>query len=72
MPLISRCIFHVVRWAARKGLRDDHDDAPNQRKHESRRAGIRGEITLTGISAATATFSLRATSCRAAPKVKSI
>src|ERR1700682_5818794 len=43
MPLLSRCIFHVVRCAARKGLRDDHDDAPDQRKHESRRAGIRGE-----------------------------
>src|SRR6202043_1293063 len=43
MPLLSRCVFHLVHWAARKGLRDDHDDAPDQRKHESRRAGIRGE-----------------------------
>jgi putative endonuclease len=43
MPLISRCIFHMVHWAARKGLREDHDQAPDQRKHESRRAGIRGE-----------------------------
>jgi len=43
MPFLSRCVFHVVRWAARKGLRDDQDDAPDQRKHESRRAGIRGE-----------------------------
>src|SRR6202521_6016911 len=43
MALLPRCIFGVVHWAARKGLRDDHDDAPDQRKHESRRAGIRGE-----------------------------
>src|SRR5260370_17085123 len=43
MPLLSRCIFQLVRWAARKGLRDDHDASPDQRKHESRRAGIRGE-----------------------------
>src|ERR1700719_3971934 len=43
MPFLSRYIFQVVHWAARKGLRDDHDDAPDQRKHESRRAGIRGE-----------------------------
>ena len=43
MPLLSRCIFQLVRWATRKGLRDDHDASPDQRKHESRRAGIRGE-----------------------------
>jgi putative endonuclease len=43
MPLLSRCIFGVVHWAARKGLRDDDRDSPDQRKHESRRAGIRGE-----------------------------
>src|ERR1700719_1316187 len=43
MPFLSRYIFQVVHWAARKGLRDDHDDAPDQRKHEPRRAGIRGE-----------------------------
>jgi putative endonuclease len=43
MPVLSHFIFRVVRWAARKGLRDDRDDAADQRKHESRRAGIRGE-----------------------------
>lgn len=43
MPFLSRCIFQVVHWAARKGLREDHGDAADQRKHESRRAGIRGE-----------------------------
>src|ERR1700738_3965924 len=41
MPLFSRAIFQLVHWAARKGLRDDHD--PGQRKHAARRAGIRGE-----------------------------
>jgi putative endonuclease len=43
MSFFSRCIFRAVRWASRKGLRDDHEGAPDQRKHESRRAGIRGE-----------------------------
>lgn len=43
MSLLSRCIFHMVRWAARKGLREDHDGGGERRRHESRRAGIRGE-----------------------------
>jgi putative endonuclease len=41
MPLFSRAIFQLVRWAARKGLRDDHD--PDHRKLAARRTGIRGE-----------------------------
>jgi putative endonuclease len=41
MPLFSRAIFQLVRWAARKGLRDDPD--PDHRKHAARRTGIRGE-----------------------------
>jgi putative endonuclease len=43
MPLISRCIFQLVHWAARKGLREDHDSSVAQRKHAARRTGIRGE-----------------------------
>jgi putative endonuclease len=43
MPLISRAIFQLVRWAARKGLRDDHAGSLSQRKHAARRTGIRGE-----------------------------
>ena len=43
MPLISRAIFQLVHWAARKGLREDHDDSASQRKHAARRTGIRGE-----------------------------
>ncbi len=43
MPFVSRAIFQLVHWAARKGLRDDRDASPNQRKHAARRAGIRGE-----------------------------
>jgi putative endonuclease len=37
MPLLSRAIFQIVHWAARKGLREA------QRKHAARRTGIRGE-----------------------------
>jgi putative endonuclease len=43
MPLFSRCIFQLVHWASRKGLRDDRDPSPGERKLESHRAGIRGE-----------------------------
>jgi putative endonuclease len=43
MPIFSRCIFQVVRWAARKGLREDYDDPPERRKRQARRAGMRGE-----------------------------
>src|SRR2546421_13038366 len=43
MPLFSRAIFQLVHWAARKGLRDDREISPEQRKHAARRAGVRGE-----------------------------
>ena len=43
MPLFSRAIFQFVHWAARKGLRDDRQISPEQRKHAARRAGVRGE-----------------------------
>jgi Holliday junction resolvase-like predicted endonuclease len=33
----------MVHWAAGKGLRDDHDDSLQQRKHAARCTGIRGE-----------------------------
>jgi putative endonuclease len=35
--------LQLVHWAARKGLREDHDDSLAQRKHAARRTGIRGE-----------------------------
>ena len=41
MPLFSRAVFQLIHWAARNGLRDDHD--PDHRKHAARRTGIRGE-----------------------------
>jgi putative endonuclease len=43
MPLVSRLIFQAVHWAARKGLRDFEAPAPDTKKHEARRTGIRGE-----------------------------
>ena len=42
MPLFSRCIFQLVRWASRKGLRDEHEDTVAERKR-ARSTGIRGE-----------------------------
>ena len=43
MPLLSRLIFHAVRWAARKGLREGDAPEPEAKKHLARRTGIRGE-----------------------------
>jgi putative endonuclease len=43
MPIFSRCIFQVVHWAARKGLRDDFEEAVTTKKQAARTAGVRGE-----------------------------
>ena len=44
MPLFSLLIFSVVRWAARKGLRDDDPRySTSSAKHIARQTGIRGE-----------------------------
>jgi len=43
MPSVSRLIFHVVHWAARKGLREREAPSPEEKKHAARRTGIRGE-----------------------------
>lgn len=43
MAIFSRCIFQVVRWAARKGLRDDFEETARDKKELARAAGVRGE-----------------------------
>jgi putative endonuclease len=43
MPIFSRCVFQVVRWAARRGLREDSEAVVAEKKQEARRAGVRGE-----------------------------
>jgi Holliday junction resolvase-like predicted endonuclease len=43
MALFSRCIFCLIRWAARKGLREEYGAQIEQRKQQARRAGMRGE-----------------------------
>jgi len=55
MPIFSRLIFTVVRWSARRGLRDAAEPAPQrqnqelqqdekfQRKEKARRRGLLGE-----------------------------
>src|SRR5260370_37909530 len=43
IPLFCYCVVQFVRWAARKGLRDDHDASLAQRNHAARRTGMRGE-----------------------------
>jgi len=52
MPLISRAIFQLVHWAARKGLRDDRDDTVAATQTRCPPTGIRAKPTPTGISAA--------------------
>ena len=55
MPIFSRLIFSVVRWSARRGLRDSADPVPQpqnqgarqgekfERKKKARRRGLLGE-----------------------------
>lgn len=43
MPIVSLMIFQAVRWAARKGLRDEGAASPDSRKAVARQTGIRGE-----------------------------
>src|SRR5256885_9731836 len=43
MPLFSRCIFQVISWASRRGLREERDEDLGERKQQARRAGMRGE-----------------------------
>src|SRR6202171_3461202 len=55
MPIFSRLIFTVVRWSARRGLRDAAEPAPQrqnqdaqrdekfERKEKARRRGLLGE-----------------------------
>lgn len=42
MPVFSDLMFRMIHWAARRGLREDREDAVAG-KHEARMAGIRGE-----------------------------
>lgn len=52
MPIFSRLIFQAVRWAARRGLREEESfagdarnlEAQTAKKLEARSTGVRGEI----------------------------
>jgi putative endonuclease len=43
MPIFSHLIFRAVRWAARRGLREEEDFSSEAKKLEARRTGVRGE-----------------------------
>ena len=43
MPIFSRVIFGAVRWASRRGLREDAAVPPERSKDVARRTGVRGE-----------------------------
>jgi hypothetical protein len=42
MPVVSRLIYEVVKWRARRGL-SDGDESLNTAKEKARRRGIRDE-----------------------------
>jgi putative endonuclease len=44
MPIFSHLIYQAVAWAARRGLRDEEDVSPENKKHKDHRTGIRGEV----------------------------
>lgn len=43
MPIFSLLIFQVVRWAARRGLREEANFLSEAKKREARSTGVRGE-----------------------------
>ena len=43
MPIFSRLMFQAVRWAARRGLREEAGSSSDAKKLEARRTGVRGE-----------------------------
>lgn len=43
MPIISRLVFQVVRWAARRGLGEEANFSSAAKKLEARSTGVRGE-----------------------------
>jgi putative endonuclease len=43
MRVLSHLGFHVVHWVARRGLREERGDWTEEKKHEARKAGVRGE-----------------------------
>jgi len=43
MPLFSKFIFQVVRWASRRGLREEENFSSDAKKLEARSTGVRGE-----------------------------
>lgn len=43
MPIFSRLMFRVVRWVARRGLREEANFFGGAKKLEARSTGVRGE-----------------------------
>ena len=43
MPVFSNLMFSAVRWAARRGLREEQSFSNDAKKLEARRPGVRGE-----------------------------
>jgi putative endonuclease len=43
MPIFSKLMFQAVRWASRRGLREEEGFSNDSKKLEARRTGVRGE-----------------------------
>jgi putative endonuclease len=43
MPIFSQLMFQAVRWASRRGLREEGGFSSDAKKQEARRTGVRGE-----------------------------
>jgi len=43
MPIFSKLMFQAVRWASRRGLREEEGFSNDTKKLEARRTGVRGE-----------------------------
>lgn len=43
MPVFSQLMFQAVRWASRRGLREEENFASDEKKLEAHSTGVRGE-----------------------------
>jgi len=43
MAIFSKLMYHAVRWASRRGLREEANFSGNSRKLQARSTGVRGE-----------------------------
>jgi hypothetical protein len=57
MPIFSKLMFQAVRWASRRGLREEEGFSNDTKKLEARRTGVAEKPTPIGICEGMVTYS---------------